>query len=325
MLKNAGWEENGGNGMESRKKMFLQGIICIVLLCLIWGGYLLGIKQIEKFKHREIVLCVDDFSWIYQVDSITVEEDSFCLNGFAFRLNHNALGNEYEIVLHDIDSGRNYFPKMNYVEREDVNKYFDCEYDYLKTGFRAFFDGEEFITTGNHYEVLLRVLGTKNAYHTGTFLVDGQIMFANPQSFKSPKVDGTDLEEIVDQGILRVYQPEYGMYVYQYEGALYWIAESRYEYDEDGNTYVQWHLETTQKERLPEERLENQTYFDNRGFYFREVEVRELNTGEYRVAKKVLPTEYAISLMNTGKYKGEWIWLKNFRPYYDFGKDGEMK
>lgn len=38
-----------------------------------------------------------------------------------------------------------------------------------------------------------------------------------------PVVKNTDLESIVEYGTLKVYEPKYEVYIYQYDGKLYWL------------------------------------------------------------------------------------------------------
>ncbi len=306
----------GGNGMEKSKKSLMQLLICIGLLCVIWGVYVWEISRINEKERRQIELQPDDFTWVYQIDEVVNSGKELILEGFAFQLDVDAIDNNYEIVLHNIESGENEFPKMEYMERDDVNDFFSCEYDYLNSGFKATYKVKETDLQENDYEILLRVLGEKKAYQTGGYLTDGQLMYANPKEYVSLDVIGTDLEKVVIDGILRVYRPDVGMYVYQHAGDLYWIAEPEYGFV-DGDTYVECQLDTTQIERLPQHRLENQWYFDNIGFWFSMYELLEGNTGKYRVAKKALPTEYAIERMWTGKYASGWIWNDFFRPYYE--------
>jgi len=282
------------------------------LLCVIWGGYYLvkhyGIDRILEVKE-------DDFSWVYQVDSVELEGKELVLRGFAFELNRGSEEGAFEIVLQDIESGEMYFPKMEYMEREDVNEYFLCEYDYVESGFEATIKAKRLNLEEKKYEVLLKITDERLAYQTGTYISNGKLMYTNPMEFEPLDVAGTDLEEVVEQGVLRVYRPDYGMYVYQYEGELYWIAESNYGFAE-GDTLVQCNVDTTQISRLPEKRLDNQLSWDNIGFWFCKRELLGDNFGKYRVAKRALPTEYSIEKIWTGNYIDEWIWKQYFRPYY---------
>lgn len=302
---------------RSKKRLLIQGATCVILLCLVWGMYYLVNRKIVTDKQQKICLFDDDFSWIYQVDNAEQKGKKLVLEGFAFEAGVTSEDEKFEIVLHNLDSGENIFSQMEYVDRQDVNDYFFCKYDYSKSGFIATFESKNLSLKNQKYEVLLRVLGEERAYRTGTFISNEKIVFFSPLEFMPPDVVGTDLEEIVNSGVLRIYRPDYGMYVYQYNGDLYWIADPRYDFNDDGEAYIQWHLETSQVEKLPQYRLENQWYFDNLGFYFSEEELKEWNTGKYRVARMELPMEYSITRMNTGCHEEGWIWKEDFRPFYD--------
>jgi len=259
----------------------------------------------------------DDFSWVYQVDEVGIEGKDFVLQGFAFELDKDATEGAFEIVLQDIETGKRHFPEMKYMERKDVNEYFLCEYDYLQTGFEAVIKAKKLDLNEKNYEVLLRRADERQTYQTGTYISKGELIYTNPSEYEELDVLGTELEEIVEEGVLRVYRPDYGMYVYQYEDELYWIAEEDYEYfDSDILEYM---LYTTQKEKLPEYRLENEWYWDNMGFLFTEKEVKKINSGNYRVAKARIPSEYSIVEIETGNNVDSlWIWKAQFRPWYIF-------
>lgn len=83
-------------------------------------------------------------------------------------------------------------------------------------------------------------------------------------------------------------------------------------------SYIQYQLWTTQTEKLPQERLDNNWLWDNIGGNFEEYEMQS-DFGEYRVMRRELPTEYAITAIVTGYHKdGKWIWRNYFRPIYEF-------
>lgn len=305
--------------MGTKKKTIIQTIVCVGLVCLIWGGYVLVNRKIANDKYHRITLCNDDFSWVYQVDSVEAEGEGVTLSGFAFELNKDATQGAFEIVLHDIESGENYFPEMEYMERKDVNEYFECEYDYLQSGFKASIRSKKLDVENGSYEVLLRMIESEKAYQTRTYISKGEIVYVNPLGYEGLDVKGTDLEEIVEQGTLRVYCPDYGMYVYQYEEEFYWIADDKCFFEDDKTTYIQYHVWTSQVERLPQHRLSNGLLWDNRGFDFEKSEI-VLNTGsQYRVAKSKIPNNYSLTKIQTGYYTGgTWEWLQIFRPLYVF-------
>ena len=301
--------------MESSKKTILQGVLCVGLICVIWGGYLFCMNWLDK----QIVMLQDDFTWVYQVDSMEITNGELTLSGFALPLDKDATKGGFEIVLQDIHSDKQYFMKMDYEEREDVNDYFLCEYNYLQTGFVAKIKEKKVDLSENDYEVLLRIVDEERAYKTGVYLSKGKMMFANPDVYVPLEgTTGTELEKVVNQGILRVYRPDFGIYVYQYEGELYWIADSNYRFDENGDTFIEFQLTTTQIDKLPEERLANEWYWDNIGFYFTENEIFIGDDSMYRVAKKAIPKEYSIVRIWMGKYVDGWVWREDTKPYYLF-------
>ena len=262
----------------------------------------------------------DFFGVCCQVDLVKEDEENIVLSGFAFQLKQDAKKGMFKLILSDIETGEMYYPKMDYNSRKDVNDYFLCEYDYTESGFIAKISLKKINTVNKIYELLLQPIG-KKAYALGIYYTNGEIYCTNPKEFVPLDVEGTDLEKIIKQGVLLVYRPDYGMYVYQYEGDLYWIADENYYFEEDNTTYIQYQLWTTQIENLPQYRQENNWFFDNIGFYFEEKELQDMNTGNYRVAKKELPTKYSIHRIETGYYvDGKWIWQNHFLPYFEFTK-----
>lgn len=294
---------------ESRVKQVV--FFCLTMMVLVIF-YSLCMREIGK----RLKIAPDSFLWTYQIDEVRAEEKGLFLAGWAFELEQNALGNNYEIVLLDIESDKLHYGDMKYVERKDVNEYFSCEFDYVKSGFEAEFKIKKRTFKEKDYEILLWKIGEKEAQKTGIFLSKGELMYANPKEYKPLNVVGTDLEKIVENGVLRVYRPEHGVYVYQYENELFWITEPGYDF-EDGDTFIQYQLYTTQYDKLPEHRLENHWYWDNKGFPFSIGEVKNMDTGIYRVAKSIIPNQYSITKIETGNHIGYWIWHQYFRPYYE--------
>lgn len=298
-----------------KKRTKVHALICIGLICLIWGGYFVSYKGIKKIVEPQIL----DFSWVFQLDSVENEGNEVVFKGFAFELDKNADKGAYEIVLRDVETEENYFLKMKYTERKDVNEYFDCEYDYLTSGFVATIKEKKVDLQNGNYEVLLKMDNEKKAFETGTYISKGNIVYANPLEFKGLDVDGTDLEKIVEDGVLRVYRPDCEMYVYQYGDELYWIAGKGYEFV-DGNARLQFQLFTTQPNRLPEECVVSSKSIGELSFWFLDNEVTDLDVGDYRVAKKELSNDCSISKLQTGNWKndGGWIWKEAFYPEYKF-------
>ena len=124
------------------------------------------------------------------------------------------------------------------------------------------------------------------------------------------RVKNTDLLSIVEYGTLKVYEPKYEVYIYQYDGKLYWLIGTPI----DKKTEIIFHLHTNEPDKLPEHRKKYK--FDNRGF--RVGGNNELTTtmrcGKYRVFERVLPSEYNITAVTVGfNTDGKITWTGSFR------------
>jgi len=201
--------------------------------------------------------------------------------------------------------------------RNDVNDYFACEYDYSKVGFAASVKSRKIDLNNKNYEVLVSCREDKKVVRTETYITSEGIMYVKPEDFVSLNVEGTILEEVIEKGVLRVYRPDFGMYVYQFDGELYWIAEKDYGFVNQ-DTYISFNINTTQIERLPQERIENNWFWGSEGFAFSEKEIICEDLEEYRVTKCEIPTEYSVAYIWTGNYINDWIWRSFFRPRYEF-------
>lgn len=298
---------------ETVSKIRNQILIFIVLMVILYLFYWTIMTLLSKrFEVRW-----DDYSWMFQIDSITEDDEDLVISGWAFQLDQNAEHEKYEIILRDTITGKGYYPKTEYHSRTDVNEYFVCEYDYSESGFLSKISLKKLDLKNSVYEVLLRPGTDKEVYATGVYYSKGEMHHVNPEKFIPLQCEGTDLEKVVEEGILEVYRPDVGMYVYQYEGEMYWIASEQYGFV-NGDSVVQFQMYTTQVDRLPAERLESGNLWSNIGFKFSANELVEWDTGQYRVAKCALPTDYSITVIWTGNYIDDWIWRSDFRPWYDF-------
>ena len=252
----------------------------------------------------------------FQIDEARLDGDKLTLTGFAFACNQTA--SDLSLTLKSTKTGKVIKPDIECgLPRLDVAGYFNNgEQDYTRTGFAAVVSG---IRGDEEYEILVNlkrfVSFPARVYVTGT-----DVHYIKQDSFIAPEVAGTDLEEFVKRGYLRVYRPDRGCYVYQYKGCLYWIADSSFNFESDGTTYIQYQLWTTQIDKLPQKRLKDKWYWDNIGGFFEKHEITDkMNCGRYRVCKRKLPEEYSITSIVTGYYKnGKWVWRNYFRPVYEW-------
>ena len=279
---------------------------------------LIGYQGIKKIIRSNYSVIEDDFSWVYQIDSMTEKEDKFYIKGWAFRENLDARKDRFDIILCDVSSGDSVVMDIKYESRVDVNNLFLCEWDYTESGFIATIDKEKIDSENCVYELLLQPKSQRSAYKTNVFFHKGQISFTNPIEFIPLDTTGTDLELISQEGILRGYLSDVGVYIYQYDKYIYWIMDKSYTFNAFGNAYVQYQLYTNQPWNLPEERQLEGKDSGYMSFQFKENELTTLYTGIYRVAKEKLPQNYSITSIKTGVTTDEWLWKYTFRPWYEY-------
>ena len=314
-------EKKETKGARVQKCFWKQCVVFLLLMIVITVLYVLAGKYITIMRDPER-LAPDAFNFAFQIDEVREDETSVVLEGWAFKLDKDAAKKNMEILLYDLEEEKIVYPKsVKYTSRADVNDYFLCEYDYTDCGIEATFSTLKIDVHNKDYEILISDKVNPRVNRTGTYLSDGRIMYCSPREYNELDVEGTALEPIVQDGVLRVYRPDVGIYVYQYEGSLYWIADETYEFEMDGSTKNEYHLRTTQIEFLPKHRLDNEHYWDNLGFLFEDNELYEYDGGAYRVSMCKLPVEYSITYITTGYYHEEkWVWEQAFRPWYDFEK-----
>lgn len=248
----------------------------------------------------------------FQVDTVHTTADEIELTGFAFRYEHKMT--PPTIILRSTETGKKVKLDTEQTSRYDVNQYFLCEHDYTMSGFTA--RGK--IESSTEYEIIVK-WPWMIPLSTGVYVTDGFIHYAEEKSFVAPDTsDAPDLEEIVNDGTLRVYRPDFHCWVYQKDWSVYWIVNQDFHFEEDGTTYIQYQMWTTQTDKLPTKRLENNWFWDNIGGYFEKYEI-EGDFGEYRVMRHEIPIAYSVTSIITGYHKdGEWIWKNYFRPIYEF-------
>lgn len=259
----------------------------------------------------------------FQVEDASYADGKLNLSGVCFWY-HQGPG-DCTVVLQSTQTGKRFsLQTESGLLRPDVAAYFHR--DSVKAGFRA--DGHG-IEPGEEYEIMLD-FGLFRSFPTAVYLtvensaalkqaaVD--IHYVPSGQFHPLEVKNTDLEKIVSDGTLRVYDPDNHVYVYFHEGSLYWIVEEGFAFRSDSLTRLELLLWTTDTVNLPEKSRATGREWDLFGVYFERDEL-EGNFGRYRVCVKKLKdlnVDYPIASIKTGRYANGWIWKANFWPVYSF-------
>ncbi len=317
---------------ENKNRLIVDSIIIVIMLVcfLIFNGI---VRQSGK---RRFYLMDDGTQYCYGINSFERKGDLLTLKGWFLEL-ESVQKVPRTISSHDADLLIGLIPlseaisgeKLENVpimsiekchdERPDVNRYFLCEFDYSRSGFVATLDCDDIDLSTTCYRIAIKLDDriSKKAILTNLYLTNKGLCYTDPS--QSPELDtlGTDLDYIVNEGVRVVSRPDFGCYVYQLEDRLYWIADETYSFCEDGATYIQYQMETTQYDKLPADRLENNWFWSNIGDYFENHEItNQMNCGKYRVSVRDIPKEYSVTHIQTGYHNGDWVWCSEFKPVY---------
>ena len=171
--------------------------------------------------------------------------------------------------------------------------------------------GEKFTAAAelNGYEIyeIEVVFDGYRPISTRTWVNNGTIEYVE-EGTPEPDIIETDLGFVAEEGVLKEYNPDYDLYIYQLRDRLYWLIGESFDAD------IIYQIYTDEPDMLPEER---QKYgFDNRGFRIgSEKELTEtMDCGKYRVFSDIIPKQYHISAVMVGMNRGaDVIWKDYFR------------
>ncbi len=323
--------------MNDKKRVlniFLRvGLIILIVVFFFIINDIIDGKNKSSFRHIG-----NSNEFAYQVEDVRIENQQLIVEGWFFELKsvQNVPKDIEEkknlgIILYDLNTeeisnvegpSRKVKGMAFSVERKkrlDINDYFKCEYDYSDCGFIAKLDVSGLDIEKGQYQIVFKPdeYGI-DGIQTDAFIENGKLSFVNPKEKFHLEIGDTELEDIISNGYCIMTCPEYHICVYQYEKKLYWIVEEGFEFEESGKTAIQYQLDTTQFDKLPEKSRLSGQYYGNNSFVFEEYEItNSINCGQYRVAVVDIPQEYAVTRFVTGaRSNGKWIWIKYFRPVF---------
>lgn len=311
---------------ELNEKRAYQVVFFVVSMCVVLGMYANIHNKIVEAKAHTYEVIVDN-QVIKNIDKVTVNGNVLEVSGWCFNKNIDSTMTNVQVFLKNMSDGNDVI-WMNVKDaiREDIDNYFECEYDYSHSGFVAKKRIRKSDIENNNYEIFVKLTyidkidsadGSKEkivekTVSTKRYIKNGSLTAINPKdNIELVKTKSIELNRIMEKGVLLTYRQDVDMYIYQYEGKLYWIAGKEYCFEEDGSTTIQFQLDTTRVDKLPRNRIENEWFWDNNFFVFEENELKNENYYPYRVAFSDIPSQYPITFFWTGYHvNSEWVWIE---------------
>ena len=251
-------------------------------------------------------------------DVVEVEKEEVCLSGWIIRF--NSTNKKIYALLKVVDSNDEVLVLADTNVRNDIPSVFSEGEDFGECGFYVQIP-EEKIKQDVCYEIEFVLEYYENEenekkketyikkINSGKYLYNGEIYTYNPTTFEKPNIEDEQLRIVIEDGDLKKYDKEEKLWIYQYEGELYFILDSTFGSMAETGIGIPVMPKTCQEELLPEHR--KQYGFDHIGFYYENMEYQREGVLPYQVVKVSLPTEYVITYISTGLFiDREDKWLK---------------
>lgn len=307
------------------QNFILQIVVCIILCILVIMAFFVANSAIDERNSRKFTI-TNDINLINQIEDIYIDNKNINIKGYAFLQNMSSEDTEIDLILRNVNNGKEIWPNVTQISREDVNSYFKSDYNYINSGFNASVKKSK-INIDECYEIIIKLDFKENSNNgcktvlTNIYITDGKLYTYNPYEIRleDMKVESELLNEVFINGQLLFYQNEIGMYVYQYKNKLYWVANKNFNLEEDGLTHMIFHLYTSQVDKSIEQ--QNTLGFDILDFYFEECEYIDENTSPYRVAVRDIPDKNSITYIKTGvldTVNNKWLWYNQFQLSHIF-------
>jgi len=243
----------------------------------------IGCNMVNPVPLRTVqVLSQLDFA----IDNLSLQGNRLMLQGIC-----RAYGKEtpaYQILLRGVSSGRIY------------------KADTVSDGDR--FQAMVHAVPDEKAEVLVK-FKIYSPWQTSVYINKDRLEYVRG-NVKEPETVGTDLEWLVRAGILKVYEPLYDAYVYQFDNKLYWLIGTPL----DKKVTVLCYVYTNEPDKLPEKMKKHKLEILN----FRAGDKNEITgtirCGKYRLFERAIPKDYNITAVRTGFYANKKVtWERYFR------------
>ncbi len=307
-------------------------LFCVLSVVLIWGIYMVMVKWIrwEVEKEKVIVAKVEeDANVLLDVSKVYESNGKLRICGWIMRGASDVT--DVKVILKETGGTEEQVAEAMLTESREMEQYIEyleVQESYSSGGFEANIKMDK-LRKDSCYEIFLYFCyetekegkngGLEKSevwkkISTGRYIGDGKLYRYNVMEFSAPEFAGEQMKQVVANGIVCAYDNEKKVWLYLYNGSLYWIVDQEINEVYENARKVYLHLYTSELEKLPENRQKNG--FDNQDFFFEKKQVFMDEQTKYAVAKISLEMEYPVTYIRTGLFdvvSGKNFWDLKFQ------------
>lgn len=307
---------------ENKKKQVIFFVISMIILSVI---YIVVVSFVQKISEKEVLSKLSpilDYQVLFEIEDVVKKDGKLEFSGWMLRV--DSKNKNVWLVFNEVNETEIKILKTSLIDRNDVGNYFMPNWNFGNCGFVSEVKCDEFkkdvcyevflvldYVTEKEIEGRIETLENKRKVSTGYYLFNDMLYRYNPQNFYEPQVIDEEILDVIKKGVLRGYDLNEKIWVYQYNRSLYFLIGSDFGFMEDVQIGIPVMPHTTREDLLPESRI---SYgFDHLGFYFENKDYLRDGIEDYQVVVVTLPTEYPMTYIATGLYNAiEESWMKEF-------------
>jgi len=294
---------------ESRKKQVIFFCVSMVVITALYIPVMEIVSREAKYKRLVAQNVEIDYQILGNIDKISKGKNIFELNGWVCRIGEKVT--DLYVILKEVGSQKERILDTDTYISSTVNE--ALTFDVIEESGVVAKIKDSMVKENVAYEILFAVEyeESKNILKTekittGSYLYNGEIYCYNPQTFVKPDIKEGRLAEIIDNGELRFFCSEHGLWLYLYEEKMCLIAKEGLVFNKGNLIDIPWFIYTL-NETLKDRSVNTKDFI----YYELDFGEEDYVKGEYEkyyYMYNELLSEYPITYVKTGIWKNEgWV------------------
>lgn len=291
---------------ENRSKQILFFVVSMLLMTMIYVPLMYVFLEKNETKAIQKQIEIKDRSILTNIEGIVQKDGKLILNGWC--LDIGSKNTNIHVLLQDSTGVEYKVVKAQMVQREDVSNYFIGGIEYVDCGFMVGVKEKE-LKKDIAYEIILHYTSSDimdtgkeeiKKVSTGKYLLNGNLYSYNPNDFAEPEISDIQIQNVIQNGKLLLFDKEKQLWIYKFESQLFYIVNTDISIAEETNIGVPVMVYTSLPDKLPFERKEYG--FDHLGFYFADNKYQVEGIIPYQIFAVNCDVDYPVTYITTGLY-----------------------